>query len=694
MEAHAFLVVLSSVLGVAAVTTVVCQRLHLPVVLGYILAGFILGPHVPIPLIVDRHIVQTLSELGVILIMFSLGLELHLGKIVKLGTTAGIIAVMECSLMLWLGFTVGHFLGWSTIESVFAGSIVAISSTAIITKAFEEYNVKGRLRELVVSVLVVEDLVAIVLMAALTAVSSGSGLSALEMAMVTGKLALFLVGLMTVGLLFVPRAMRMIVQIGRPETTLVASIGLCFGVALLAQTFGYSVALGAFIAGSLIAESGEQHRVAQVVEPVRDMFAAVFFVSVGVLIDPGLILKNWHAVALLSTVVILGKILGVSAGAFLTGNGVRTAIQSGMSLAQIGELSFIIAGLGISLGSVDAFLYPVAVAVSSITTLTTPWLIRLSGPVANFIDRKLPHPLQTFVTLYASWLEKVRSGPPEITRTAMMRRYIRLLLLDLILLAVVAIGTTLAMERLAEFIEGKLHSDITVARIVVIVLALAIGVPLAAGVVRVVRRLSFTIAEIAIPVVHTDMADSAATSRRSLAVTLQFGIVLLAGLPLLVVTQPVVGGIYGSAFFVLLLALLGIAIWRDVSDLEDQVRAGTQTIVATLVTQARKGRPLQKSQGHARSTEALKHVGELLPGLGKPTSVTLTKKSASVGKTLADLNLRGLTGATVLAIARSEKGLLIPTAQEVLLVGDVLALAGTHDAIEVAKHLLLHGSEG
>src|SRR5688572_29614541 len=251
-----FLGALAMVLCVAAVTTVLFQRLKQPVVLGYVLAGLIVGPHVPIPLVADRQIVQTLSELGIILLIFSLGLEFNLRKLLQVGPTAGLVAVIQSSFMIWLGFVTGRAFGWTPRESLFTGAIIAISSTTIIAKAFDEQNIKGRLRELVVGILIVEDLIAIVLMALLTGLASGSGLAPGPLTATILRLVGFLGGLIIVGMLVVPPAVRAIERLGRRETTLVASVGFCFAVALLAQAAGYSVALGAFIAGSLVAESG------------------------------------------------------------------------------------------------------------------------------------------------------------------------------------------------------------------------------------------------------------------------------------------------------------------------------------------------------------------------------------------------------------------------------------------------------
>jgi CPA2 family monovalent cation:H+ antiporter-2 len=684
VSAHAFLVVLTTVLGVAALTTVVFQRLKQPVVLGYILAGLILGPNVPIPLFADRQIVQTLSELGVILLMFSLGLEFSLGRLLKLGPTASVTALLQSSLMVWLGFMTGQLFGWTTLESLFAGSIVAISSTTIIAKAFDEQKVKGPLRELVVGVLIVEDLIAILLMATLTAVASGAGLTATEMVKTTGKLAAFLSCLIVVGLLVVPRAVRAISRLNRPETTLVASIGFCFGISLLAHELGYSVALGAFIAGSLIAESGEAKPIEELIQPVRDLFAAIFFVSVGILIDPALIVEHWVAIAAFTAVVVIGKVVGVSLGAFLTGNGLRTSVQSGMSLAQIGEFSFIIAALGESLNATGQFLYPIAVAVSALTTLTTPWLIRASGPVANLVDRKMPRALQTFVALYGSWVERLGT-PSQATRASTARRLVRWLVVDLSLLVAVSLGSTLGIGPIAHFVESELAVSPTLAPIAVIAVAIALALPLSAGVVRVGRQLGLTLAEGALPTSAVGKQDLAAAPRRALVVTLQLGIVLVAGLPLLAVTQPILGGVVGPSLFALLLLILGIAFWRGATNLHGHVRAGAQTIVEAILTQAHKGASLALPPV---APGPLSEVHRLLPGLGEPIPFQIQRSSPAIGKSLADLNLRGITGATVLAITRGEQGLLIPTAQEVLQEGDILALAGSHDAIDGATRFL------
>jgi len=680
-DAHEFLRSLTIVLGVAAVTTVVFQRLRQPVVLGYIIAGLIVGPHVPIPLVADGDVVRILSELGVILLMFSLGLDFSLRKLVQVGPTAGLTAVLQSSIMVWLGFVVGQLFGWTTLESLFAGAVIAISSTTIIAKAFDEQAVKGRLREVVVGILIVEDLIAILLMAILTAVASGSGLSAGPLAATVGRLAAFLVGLVAVGMLLVPRAVRAVNRLKRRETTLVASIGICFAIALLAEAFGYSVALGAFIAGSLVAESGEEQQVVHLVEPVRDVFAAIFFVSVGMLIDPALVVRYWPAVAVLTAVVVLGKVFGVSLGAFLSGIGLRTSVQAGMSLAQIGEFSFIIAGLGLSLKATGEFLYPVAVAVSALTTLFTPWLIRASGPAATWVDRKLPKPLQTYATLYGSWVEELRAAPRGNSATATIRRLLRLLVLDGAALAGMIIGMSAATNAVVAFARDKAGLSVGLARFLVIAAAIALAAPFCVGVIRVGRRLGVAVARVALPARKGRRVDFAAAPRRALVVTLQLASVMLVGAPLLALTQPFLPSVPGAAVLGLALAVLGVTFWRSATNLQGHVRAGAQVIVEALAAQSR-GRGIQAEP------DSLDQVHQLLPGLGALVAVRLESGSPAIGKTLAGLNVRGLTGATILAITRSEGGVIIPGAKEVLRAGDVLALAGTHEAIETAKNVL------
>lgn len=678
-DAHLFLASLTVVLAVAAVTTVVFQRFKQPVVLGYIIAGLIVGPHVPLPLVADRAIVNTLSELGVILLMFSLGLEFNIAKLAKVGPTAGVTALIQCSVMGWLGFAAGRLMGWTAMESVFTGALIAISSTTIIAKVFDEQRIGGRLRELVVGILLFEDLIAIVMMAVLTTVATGVGVSAATLLPTVGRLAAFLVGLLLVGMLVVPRFIRFVTRLGRSETTLVASLGICFATAWLAQSVGYSVALGAFIAGSLVSESGKGEDIERLMRPVRDMFLAIFFVSVGMLIDPALITGHWGAVALLTVVVILGTLASVSVGAFITGAGVRTSIQAGMSLAQIGEFSYIIAALGLTLGATRDFLYPVAVAVSAVTTLTTPWLIRAAEPVATWVDRKLPRALQTFAALYGTWIERLRAGPPAGRSKAW--RSVRLLALDAALLMAVIIGVALFRESGAAAIERAIGLEHAGARLLLIAAAIALALPLLFGMWRVASKLGATLSETAIPRSATGV-DFDAAPRRSLVMTFQLAVTVITGLVVLALTQPFLPGYPGLIVLGVVVLVYGIAFWRRAADLHQHVKAGSQAVVEALGKYARAGRK-------SIQAEAIGGGLELLPSLGTPMAILLDPDSPSVGRSLGELNLRGRTGATVLAIARGGEQIVTPTASERLEAGDLVGLTGTGEAVSAASLVLL-----
>ncbi len=682
--AHELLETLTIVLGTAAVTTVLFQRLKQPVVLGYLVAGLLIGPHVPIPLHADEAMVRTLSELGIILLMFALGLEFSLKKLFRVGPRAAFIAVVESSLMVSLGFAVGRLFGWTPLESMYSGGIIAISSTTIIVKAFEESNTPGKFRETVFGILIVEDLIAILLLTIFTTLSSGEALTAKGIALTAGRLLAFLVALMTAGLLTVPRLIRFTVRLDRPETTVVASVGVCFFCAELAARFGYSVALGAFVAGALIAESGEEKRVEHLIVPVRDVFAAIFFVSVGMLIDPRLIAESWAPVLVLSIAVALGKILFVSAASFLTGSGIRASVQTGMSLAQIGEFSFIIAGLGMAMGATRNFLYPVAVAVSAITTLLTPWLIRASDPVAEWVDARLPGPLQTLVTLYGSWIERIGARPTDPTTGAKLRRLVLILLADAAVATAVVLGAALASDSLIAAVIARTGLSLGIALAALVGATAVLVLPLAIGAVRSAGRLGFLLATQSLPGAAPGKLDLAEAPRRALVVMLQLAIVAAVGAPLLAITQPFLPPVQGAVLLAVLVVLLGIRFWRRAADLQGHVRAATSVIAEALAAHAHKG-------ATPAPDPSWDEVQAHLPGLGTPTVVRLQPGSHAVGKTLLHLRLRGRTGATVLVVKRGDAEPAVPSPAEPFAEGDLLALAGSDDAIEAARTLLERG---
>ncbi len=672
---------LALIMCVAAVTTALFQRLRQPVVLGYLLAGMLVGRHLPVPLFADEATARELSELGVVLLMFSLGLDFSLRKLARVAPTAGVVAVIECSLMVSLGFLIGRASGWTRTEALFGGAAIAISSTTIIVKAFAEQRVPSQRAEIVFGILVVEDLIAILLLAFLTAAASGARLDGAALARTVGRLAGFLVVLLAAGMLVVPRAVRAVVRLHRAETTVVAAVGLCFAFALLARKMGYSVALGAFLCGALVAESGAAKLVEHRIEPVRDLFAAIFFVSVGMLIDPRVIWEHVGTVLALTGVVVVGKLVGVTIGAFVAGYAIPTAVQTGMSLGQIGEFSFIIAGVGLALGATRSFLYAEAVAVSALTTLLTPFLIRASGRVAAAVDRRLPRTLQTYATLYGAWVQGLRATREHRTAWSRVRRLVRWLILDVVICGAIVIAGSLSARGLARWAARVAGVGPPVARLAMIAATLAVLFPFVLGAVRMARALAAALAAEALPAPpDARTLDLAVAPRRALVVTLQIAILLVAGVPLVAITQPFLPRFEGLAILLLSLALLAVALWRSATNLEGHVRAGAQVFLEHLAAQS----GTEGSGPHPAGAD----VRPELPGLGNAQAIPLLPGSRAVGKTLREVDLRGLTGATVIAIDRQPADVVYPTAEELLRAGDTLVVTGTVAAVEAARLLL------
>ncbi len=693
-DTHGFLVTFAVVLCAAAITTVVFERLKQPVILGYLLAGMLIGPHVTfIPINADRAATETMAELGVILLLFAIGLEFSIRRLLRVGGRVAITAIIDVSLMAWLGLMAARVLGFSPREALFTAAITAISSTTIIAKTFEDNRVGRKLRDLVFGVLIVEDLFAVLFLAGLASLGGTAG-SASPLWMTVGRLGVLLTIWVAAGLMVIPRLMRFIVGLGRRETTLVASLGLCFAFALLADALGYSVALGAFIAGSLIAESGKSHLLMQLVRPVRDVFAAVFFVAVGMLIDPTLIAEHWVAVLVLTVVVMLGKTMAVSSGAFLAGQGTQTSIRAGLSMAQIGEFSFIIASLGLSLGVVREFLYPVAVAVSAITTLATPYLVRVAEPFAGWVDRRLPRPLQTYASLYDTWVDDLTRAHQEPTAAQRNRRLVRWLLLDTALLVTVTIGMARAGPRILTLLSDRFAIPPEAARIATWAIGLALAAPFVFGIFRVASGLAYQLARLALP--QHGRLDLAAAPRRALVVTLEIAIVLVIGIPVLVITQPFLPPYRGAVVLLAILALLGVAAWRSATNLHGHIAAGSEVLISAL----RSSLPPEQMTAEfavARTAEyqadRFTTATHLLPGMGKPSRFIMAPEHFGAGKSLAELALRGRTGATVLAITRGDEGIPAPSKAERLLPGDRVVLVGSQEAIAAAVRILTSGGE-
>ena len=651
----------------AAVTTVVFQAIRQPVVVGYLIAGVIVGPWSASP---ERiHI----SDFGVILLMFALGLEFSVRRLMRLGPTSGFISALQVSLMVWLGYICGQAMGWTTLESIFTGALMSISSTTIVAKVFEETKAPERLRELVLGVLLTEDLIAVVELAVLTALASGHGMTPRIVGVTVGRLALFLAALIGVGLLVVPPVIRIVARLERAETLLVASIGICFGLAILAQHFGYSVALGAFLAGSLVAESGEGHKVEHLIVPVRDMFAAVFFVSVGMMLEPSLVAEHWIATLVLVAVVTIGKIFGVSVGAMLVGSGPTLSVEAGMSLAQIGEFSFIIATLALETHAARDFLYSVAVAVSVVTTFTTPYLIGASVPVAEFVERHMPRGFGVIEIIYESLLDHVWTRAASRTQATTIRWSFAVITSAAVAIAALIIGAEVFLEPLAFWIQSFVAMSFESAEATVGVLTIAACIVPSFALYRATGRVAIALASRAIPESPADQLKPPGWD--SFVEIIQVAMMIVVTVIVLAIVQPFLEPFEGVIVLVLAIVAMSIATWRGVSRTIAQMRAASR-----LMADATSASQVEKVAGNVKE--------EMIPGLGLIVPVRLESGSPAVGRTIADLHLPSVTGAVVVAIGRDENGLMIPSHSEVLREGDVLGLAGPRRAIRAAIEML------
>ncbi|TCV97489.1 transporter (CPA2 family) [Luteibacter rhizovicinus] len=500
MHELVFIQDLATVMLVAGLTTVLFQRLRQPVVLGYIIAGLLIGPHtLPVIFIHEEQTIRTLSELGMILLLFALGLEFSLKKLRAVGGAALVAAFAEIVLMVWIGYEIGRFFAWSAMDSLFLGAMLSISSTTIIMKALEDLGLKReRFAQLMFGILIVEDLLAIVLMALLTGIASTGGVEAADAFAAVGRLGLFMAVSLVVGLLLVPRVVDYIARVSRNDVLLVAVLGICFGFCLLVTELGYSVALGAFMIGAIVAESESVARVERIIMPVRDMFSAIFFVAIGMLIDPALLMEYAWPIFIVTIAVVVGKVVTCSFGSFVAGNDGRTSLRVGMGLAQIGEFSFVIASLGLTLKVTSNFLYPVAVAVSALTTFLTPYLIRGSDPLAGFLSRHLPGRVTGVANAYTDWMGNLGLSGQGAIVMKMIRRLVWHVIINMMLVIAVFIIVAFAYRR------GFLHLDLlagqpTVKRSLAWSLAALLSLPMIVAAYRKAGALGMLLAELGIP---------------------------------------------------------------------------------------------------------------------------------------------------------------------------------------------------
>ena len=449
---------LALILMVAGIVTIIFKKLKQPLVLGYIVAGFLVSPHMPYTMsVIDETDIKTWADIGVIFTLFSLGLDFSFKKIVKMGASPIIATVVIVFSMMMLGISIGHGFGWSKMDCIFLGGMLAMSSTTIIYKAFDDMGLRQqKFAGMVMSVLILEDILAIVMMVMLSAIAGGNNPDGEQMIGSVIKIAFFLVLWFIVGIFAIPLFLRSVRKLINNETLLIVALGLCCGMAVLSTKVGFSSAFGAFVMGSILAETIEAEKIIKLVEPVKNLFGAIFFVSVGMLVDPKILIEYAIPILALVGTILIGQAIFGTFGFMLGGESLKSAMRCGFSMAQIGEFSFIIASLGLSLGVISNYLYPVVVAVSVITTFLTPYMIRLATPTYQVMEKHLPKRLINILNHFAM-------SHPSTTQQSKWKSLLRQMLINtvaysILTAAVIALMFTFVLPFTRSLFPGwKLH---------------------------------------------------------------------------------------------------------------------------------------------------------------------------------------------------------------------------------------------
>lgn len=648
---------LALILILAAFTTLLFKWLKQPVVLGYIVAGMLAGNHFGlVPNISDPANVSVWAEIGIIFLLFGLGLEFSFKKLLNVGGSALVSALVIVVAMMVCGFSAGRFLGWDTTDSVFLGGMLSMSSTTIIIKAFNDLGLqKRKFTTLVFGVLIVEDLFAVVLMVLLSSIYVGKNVDTATMGESVFKLIFFLILWFGVGIYMIPTIISRARRFLNGETLLIVSLGLCLGMVVLANYAGFSSALGAFVMGSILAETSEARAIDKVTHPVRDLFGAVFFVSVGMLVDPNVLVEYWFPIVVITLIVVIGQICFSTLGMLISGQSLRHSIQAGFSLAQIGEFAFIIATLGLTLGVTSHFLYPVAVAVSVITTFLTPFLIKLSDPALCAIERHLPQKLKLLIERYSS---------PNHTANArgawhtLLSSYATVIVICSILLGgLVWLSTGYVVPFVTGHFEGELG------RLISTVVVLLMMAPL-------IWVLAFKSIQ---PKVFVELwTDS--HFNRSMIVSLLLMRLFLAFVFVMSVLVNIYAFRRGAIFGLGLLVVILLLFWRRI-----------QKAWAHFEVQFTRNLSANSHGSIIRVDHNAKNL--------HMTQLVMTPYSEFVGQTIGQAKIREVLGITVISIKRGTRTIIIPSSVELLLPYDELTVVGPEEVLRMATDHIEHGVE-
>ncbi len=649
---------LALILIAAGLFTIISKALKQPLILGYIVAGFIVGPHLGLFGITSVESVEQWSEIGIIFLLFALGLEFSFKKLLKVGSSALITAGCVCVGMFVTGNIVGHALGWTHMEGIFLGGLMSMSSTTIIIKAFTDLGLKNKsYATLVFGTLVVEDLIAVVLMVLLTTIATANQFAGGEMLMGLAKLLFFLILWFLVGIYAIPSFLKWARKYLNDEILLLVAIGLCFGMVSLASYAGFSSALGAFVMGSILSETIEGEHIGKLVANIKDLFGAIFFVSVGMLVDPAVIAAHWLPILILTVVTIIGMTIFGSLGALVSGRGLNTAVHTGFSLAQLGEFSFIIAGLGVSLGVMRGFIYPVIIAVSVITTFTTPYMIKAATPVCNFLYKKLP------VKLLAKLDPTPDSGRTSAMEQSLWKSLLRSYFLRVLLYSVIL---------LAIFLGSKLYLDKLLVQLL----------PDAADALRNAVSLAVTLVLMApflygLAVNGHDIKHAAVQLMKEKDSN-KWPVLALVFLRIFIAIAFVIAAFllhYQLSYWSLLLIVLaGIAFFIVARRSVHQFNGLEERFITNLN---------QKEEYERMRTPIASGVRSKMKGHDVAAeSVTISPNSEYAGKKLKDIPFRQKYGINIAKVIRGSKRILIPSPEEFIYPYDEVLAIGTNEEVK------------
>lgn len=651
---------LAVILIAAGIITLIFKCLKQPVVLGYIVAGILAGPAVPyIPTVSDPTNIKIWADIGVIFLLFAMGLEFSFKKLMTVGGTAVIASITIVSGMMFLGYTAGNALGFSHLSSIFLGGMLSMSSTAIVFKAFDDMGLRGqKFTGVVLGVLVVEDLVAVVLMVLLSTLAVSKQVEGMEMLESILKLGAFLIFWSLLGIYLIPSFLKKIKPFLNDETLLIIALGFCLGMVMIAAKAGFSSALGAFVMGSLLAETIEAEKIEKLVKPVKDLFAAIFFVSVGMMIQPDLLIEYLVPICILTILVIIGQIFFGSLGVLLSGQPLKIALQSGFSLTQIGEFAFIIASLGVSLKVTDDYLYPVIVAVSVVTTFLTPYMIRMATPVYQLIDNYLPSSIKLMLNRYSS-------GSNTVKHKSTWNKLLKSMLLDVILYTVLTIFSiiiffTYVNPIIRENILGFKGALLSLSIILAIILPF-----LWAIIMKKNHSPEFL-----------KLWNDSKFNRGPLVSLIAIKLLLCAS-----ILMPVIVHIFnvasGVGFIITLLILLMIILSKKLKKRSLSIEKRFIDNFNGKTTDSNIGSPLTDNILKSLPFNDL-HLMDFVVG----------QESSIVGRSLKEINFRQKYGINIVFIIRGERQINIPRGEERLYLFDKIIIVGTDEELDLFQEII------